>query len=210
MVNDTSSASGAEAPPALVPVHPEPIVANPLAMRWVVPPDVLDFVGGTARVPAALQALVDDHTIDSLRVEATAVVTTLSPGSSWRAEGERVRGALQTALAQPARWQALHHSDPDDVLRAAVAEVIAGDVGEYVRSHGGQIELVDVCDGRVRVRLNGACTHCPASRITLGDRFETALRARCPSLVSVTQTSDAVNLPVENRRRLPMVFSRRS
>lgn len=198
-----------DAAPALVPVHPQPVASNPSAMPWVVPPEVLDFVGATARVPVALQAVVDDGTIDTLVPEAAAVVATLHPCRSWRADRERMRSALQAALAQPAQWRALHQGDRDEVLRTAVGEVIVSDVGDYVRSHEGQIELVDVCDGRVRVRPNGACAHCPASCLTLGERFETAVRAPCPSLVSVTSTSDAVDLPVEGRRRLSLALARR-
>ncbi len=139
----------------------------------------------------------------------------LRPGLSWRRDGAAVRTALQAALAQPEHWQPAHEGTPDDVLRMAVVEVIDGDVGDYVRSHGGQIELVDVQDGDVRVRMNGACTHCPASRVTLGDRFEIAVQARYPQLRSVTSGgsggsgSDAAAPAVEGRRRLPLVFSRR-
>ena len=146
-------------------------------------------------------------------MEAAAVLLRLRPGLTWRRGGGAVRTALQAALAAPEQWLPAHEGTPDDVLRMAVIEVIHGDVGDYVRSHGGQIELVDVRDGDVRVRMNGACTHCPASRVTLGDRFETAVRARYPQLRSVTaggSDPDAAAPSAEGRRRLPLLFSRRS
>lgn len=194
--------------PALVPIHPEPVDGDAASMRWIVPPEVLGFVGATARLPEVLQSLLDDSTIETVMVAPAAVLVRLRPGFTWRRDGAAVRTALQNALAVPDQWRPVQESTADDVLRMAVQEVIDGDVGDYVRSHGGQIELIEVRDGDVRVRMNGACTHCPASRVTLGDRFETAVRARCPQLRSVTSGSDAVSVPVEGRRRLPLVFSR--
>lgn len=192
----------------LVPLHPEPVEGDALSMRWVVPPDVLGFVGATASLPEVLQSLLDSGTIESLGVEPAAVRVRLSSGHTWRRDGATVRTALQAALAVPEQWMPALPGTPDDVLRMAVLEVIDGDVGDYVRSHGGQIELVDVHDGDVRVRMNGACSHCPASRVTLGDRFETAVRARCPQLRSVISGSDPVSLPVGGRRRLPLALTR--
>jgi len=66
--------------------------------------------------------------------------------------------------------------------RMAVEQVIAGDVGDFVRGHGGRISLVGVDDGRVEVALGGACSHCPASELTLTERFEVVVRARCPEV----------------------------
>ena len=200
---------------SLVPLHPEPVEGDALSMRWMVPPDVLSFVGATAGLPDALQSLVDDTTIEDLTVEPAAVLVRLRAGLTWRRHGAAVRTALQAALAVPEQWSPAQAGTPDDVLRMAVVEVIDGDVGDYVRSHGGHIELVDVRDGDVTVRMNGACSHCPSSRVTLGDRFETAVRARYPQLRSVTSGgfggSDEVGVspPAEGRRRLPLVFSRR-
>ncbi len=204
--------------PALVPIHPEPVYGDALSMRWIVPPDVLGFVGATTRLPETLQSLLDGSTIETLMVEPAAVLVRLRSGLTWRRDGAAVRTALQAALGFPEQWLPAQEGTPDDVLRMAVREVIDGDVGGYVRSHGGQIELVDVLDGDVRVRMNGACTHCPASRVTLGDRFENAVRARYPQLRSVTSVTsaasgssvtDAAAPPAEGRRRLPLVFSRR-
>ncbi len=42
--------------------------------------------------------------------------------------------------------------------------------------------MLSVADGVVRVSLSGACSHCPASDLTLTGRMETAIRARCPWL----------------------------
>ncbi len=174
------------ASPALVPVHPEAVSGDPLALRWVAATGALGFVGEPTRMPSTLTALVLEGALVAVSVTPTAVVTRLGGGRTWRAEGGRVRDALQAALADPAGWAAPSDATPDDALRMAVEEVVAGDVGAYVRSHGGDIELVSVSDGRVEVRMTGTCTHCPAADETLGGRFETALRALHPQVREVT------------------------
>lgn len=70
-------------------------------------------------------------------------------------------------------------------MAMAAAQVVAGDVGGYIRSHGGEISVVGVADGEVEVKLSGSCSHCPAAELTLADRFETALRERYPALRGV-------------------------
>ena len=193
--------------PALVPVHPEAVEGDPRTLRWVAPVGVLGFVGVPAAVPTALAALLADGTLERVSLTPTAVLTSAGPGRSWRTEGGRVRDALQTALADPSGWAAPADASPDDALRMAVQEVVAGDVGAYVRSHGGDIELVSAQDGRVEVRMSGTCTHCPAADDTLSGRFESALRALHPQVVEVTARLGA-DLP-PGARRLPIFPVRR-
>src|SRR5262245_52774113 len=40
-------------------------------------------------------------------------------------------------------------------------------VRPYLRSHGGDVELLDVAHGIVRLRLAGSCNGCPSSTATL-------------------------------------------
>ena len=171
--------------PAPVPVHPEAVPDDATALRWVMPAGTLAFVGVPAALPGPLQVLLDDGTLDGVRVEPDAVRLTIGGARSWRAEGGRVREALQLGLAEPDAWAAAGEADADDVLRMAVEQVIAGDVGDYVRGHGGRIALLSVSAGRVEVSLGGACSHCPASDVTLTHRFENAVRARCPEVVEI-------------------------
>jgi Fe-S cluster biogenesis protein NfuA len=71
------------------------------------------------------------------------------------------------------------------LLREAAGAVLAGEFGEYVRSHRGRVEVLDVRGGIVSIRFHDACHGCPAAAITMQVRFERELRARCPILVSV-------------------------
>ncbi len=55
-----------------------------------------------------------------------------------------------------------------------------------LQADGGDIELIDVMeDGTVLVRLQGACSGCPMSQITLKQGVETYLKEQVPEILSV-------------------------
>ncbi len=54
-----------------------------------------------------------------------------------------------------------------------------------LQADGGNIELVDVTDGVVKVRLTGACGGCPMSQMTLKMGVERALKEQVPEVKSV-------------------------
>ncbi len=169
----------------MIPIHPERIPDDPETLRWVIPAGTLPFVGEPATSPAGLQDLITAEVIRLVTVEPCAVRIVLCNGRSWRRDGAAVRSALQAALATPTQWRPRVAGTSDDVLRAAATEVLEGEVGDYIRSHGGLLEVVDISDGRLQVAFSGTCAHCPASDITLTHRFEDAVRERFPALVGV-------------------------
>lgn len=57
----------------------------------------------------------------------------------------------------------------------------------FLLRDGGDVELVDVEDGIVRLRLMGACGNCPSSTITLKAGIERALMAEVPGITEIEQ-----------------------
>ena len=54
-----------------------------------------------------------------------------------------------------------------------------------LQADGGDVELVDVQDGIVKVRLKGACAGCPMSQMTLKNGIESYLKQVVPDVKSV-------------------------
>ena len=54
-----------------------------------------------------------------------------------------------------------------------------------LQADGGDVELVDVEDGVVKVRLKGACAGCPMSQMTLKNGIEALLKKEIPEIKSV-------------------------
>ncbi len=50
---------------------------------------------------------------------------------------------------------------------------------------GGNVELVDVNDGTVKVKLTGACAGCPMSTMTLKMGIEQTLKQEIPEVKEV-------------------------
>ena len=57
----------------------------------------------------------------------------------------------------------------------------------FLLRDGGDVELVDVEEGIVKLRLMGACGRCPSSTITLKAGIERALIEEVPGIVEVEQ-----------------------
>jgi len=54
-----------------------------------------------------------------------------------------------------------------------------------LEADGGNIELIDVTDGVVKVKLTGACAGCPMSTITLKNGIERILKQQIPEIKEV-------------------------
>ncbi len=54
-----------------------------------------------------------------------------------------------------------------------------------LQADGGDVELVDVEGGVVKVRLTGACGGCPMATITLKNGIEALLKEEVPSVERV-------------------------
>jgi len=58
-----------------------------------------------------------------------------------------------------------------------------------LKQDGGDVELVDIEEGVVKVRLQGACAGCAMSQITLKEGIEKLLKNEIPEVKSVENIS---------------------
>ncbi|WP_126429783.1 NifU family protein [Brevibacillus marinus] len=66
-------------------------------------------------------------------------------------------------------------------------EEVLSKLRPFLQRDGGDVELVDVEDGIVKLRLMGACGSCPSSTITLKAGIERALFEEVPGIKEVQQ-----------------------
>ncbi len=75
----------------------------------------------------------------------------------------------------------LHPLDLEARVRKALEEV-----KPRLGLHGGSVEFVSVTDeGAVRIKLEGNCSGCPSSRVTLHSTIEEELYAAAPDITSL-------------------------
>jgi NFU1 iron-sulfur cluster scaffold homolog, mitochondrial len=70
----------------------------------------------------------------------------------------------------------------DTVLKERVARALAEEVGPALAMDGTAIEVLDVSDGVVRVRLGGVCGSCPSSIMAAIMGIEQELRRLIPEV----------------------------
>ena len=69
-------------------------------------------------------------------------------------------------------------------MKPEVEKVLAT-IRPALQADGGDVELVDVVGGVVKVRLKGACNGCPMAAMTLKGGIEAALKERIPAVERV-------------------------
>jgi Fe-S cluster biogenesis protein NfuA/nitrite reductase/ring-hydroxylating ferredoxin subunit len=77
----------------------------------------------------------------------------------------------------------VHGLHPHDVERR-VSDALDS-VRPYLGSHGGDVSLLGVDDGVVRLQFQGSCKSCPSSAVTLELAVEDAVRAAAPEISSI-------------------------
>ena len=106
-------------------------------------------------------------------------------------------GALAAAFAGDelvSHLLLLHDLHPVPV-EERVARALA-DVRPYLQSHGGDVELLTVDAGVVRVRLQGSCDGCPSSAMTLRLAIEDAVSKAAPDVDRVEADGVVAPRPV--------------
>ncbi|ACT03466.1 MULTISPECIES: NifU family protein [Paenibacillus] len=77
-------------------------------------------------------------------------------------------------------------SQAQDTMYDEVLDVL-DKLRPFLQRDGGDVELVDVEDGIVKLRLMGACGSCPSSTITLKAGIERALLEEVEGVQEVVQ-----------------------
>jgi Fe-S cluster biogenesis protein NfuA/nitrite reductase/ring-hydroxylating ferredoxin subunit len=115
--------------------------------------------------------------------------------------GESLPGALASdeLVSHLLLVHDLHPVALDTRVRGALEEV-----RPYLESHGGDVELLSVEDGVVRLRLEGSCSGCPASSATLKLAIEEAIRAAAPEVEAVEAEGVAEPTPSPTLIQLPV------
>jgi Fe-S cluster biogenesis protein NfuA len=101
-------------------------------------------------------------------------------------------GTLADALAADelvAHLLLLHGLHPVPLERR-VGEALA-EVRPYLESHGGNVELLGIEEGVVRLQLQGSCSGCPSSAVTLKLAVEEAIHKAAPDVEEIVAVDAA-------------------
>jgi Fe-S cluster biogenesis protein NfuA len=75
-------------------------------------------------------------------------------------------------------------TEMSETVEQKVQEALA-EIKPQIQADGGDIELVAVENGTVKVRLQGACVGCPMSALTLKAGVERIIKSKVPEIQRV-------------------------
>jgi Fe-S cluster biogenesis protein NfuA len=108
-----------------------------------------------------------------------------------KAVGQAIRAALagghQAVVTKPA---AAGSATADDALYERVADLFESQVNPMVARHGGRVELIDVQDAVVMVRMGGGCQGCGMADVTLRQGIEAMLQQQVPEVKGIVDITD--------------------
>jgi Fe-S cluster biogenesis protein NfuA/nitrite reductase/ring-hydroxylating ferredoxin subunit len=96
----------------------------------------------------------------------------------------------------------LHPQPLEDRVRMALDEV-----RPYLESHGGDVELLAIDEGIVRLRMQGSCSGCPSSTVTLKLAIEDAIHKAAPDVEGI-EAEGTVEEPAAPASLLQIELSR--
>lgn len=137
-------------------------------------------------IPGVTEVIVSGSTV-------TVVKDTPTP---WQALGKSVgaaiRAALSTGVPPIAEKAPTTGAAPfsDDELYQRVNDLFEQEVNPMVARHGGRVELIDVQDAVVMLRMSGGCQGCGMASVTLRQGIEGALHKSIPEVQGIVDVTD--------------------
>jgi Fe-S cluster biogenesis protein NfuA len=169
-------------------------------------PDARDFQSKLQRLEALLreaEELPDPAARECMRQVVRAVLDLHATGLE-RLIGQLDAATLDACVADDVTaglllLHGLHPLDTETRVRQALDQV-----RPYLRSHGGGVELLDISDGVVRLRLEGSCDGCPSSAATMAQTVEEAILAKAPDVTAV-ELDGIADIPPAGANGRPLV-----
>jgi Fe-S cluster biogenesis protein NfuA len=147
-----------------------------------------------ARGTPVAEAVLAVPGIDEVVVSGRTLTVVRGGDAGWQELEEPVRYAIASALegieSQPRAPTVAVQDLDDDEMFALVEEVFERDVNPAVARHGGRVELIDVQDHRVILRMMGGCQGCGMANVTLRQGIEASLRRMIPALRGIEDITD--------------------
>lgn len=135
--------------------------------------------------------------VTEVMVSGEAVTVTKASEAPWQAVGKAVGAAIRETLrgAVPAVAAAAPRptgpeGPGDDELYERVADLFEREVNPMVARHGGVVELIDVQEAVVMLRMGGGCQGCGMASVTLRQGIEGVLAQYIPEVKAVVDITD--------------------
>ncbi|PYO97525.1 MAG: thioredoxin [Gemmatimonadetes bacterium] len=133
--------------------------------------------------------------VSEVIVSGNLVTVVKRSPAPWPVVGKAVGQAIRAALAGGQQAVVAKPVVPgtataDDALYERVADLFESQVNPMVARHGGRVELIDVQDAVVMVRMGGGCQGCGMADVTLRQGIEGMLHQYVPEVKGIVDITD--------------------
>ncbi len=134
--------------------------------------------------------------VRELIVSGNLVTVVKESAEAWQVAGKAVGAAIRQALSsdvpaiadrRPATGAA---RVSDDELYERVNDLFDQQVNPMVARHGGRVELIDVQESIVMLRMSGGCQGCGMASVTLRQGIEGMLTQYLPEVQGIVDITD--------------------
>jgi Fe-S cluster biogenesis protein NfuA len=147
-----------------------------------------------ARGEPVAEAILSVAGVQEAIFEGNSVLVLRRQDFDWGDLEERVGYALGAALSARAGGSepaiAPGETLDDERIFGIVERVLERDINPAVAQHGGKVELLDVQDRQVVVRMMGGCQGCGMANVTLRQGIEAQLKRLIPGLAGIVDITD--------------------
>ena len=167
--------------------------------KFVLSRSVGDFIGqkytsqaeaADSGVAAALLEIPGILEVEIFGNEVTAVKGDDAPDWTLIEPGVYRAVNIENELPNEAEGGASDSPKADEVTFNLVDQMFRTHINPALGGHGGSVELIDVQDGIVTVRMMGGCQGCGMARVTLQEGVEATLKQAIPAVKGVRDITD--------------------
>jgi Fe-S cluster biogenesis protein NfuA len=137
--------------------------------------------------------LFDISGVSSVLISHDQVTVNKGDQEPWQVVGRQVGAAIREHIqsGEEAVSNAARRTlPPADVIRDKIEDVLDREINPAVAAHGGVVQLIDVQDNNVFIRMGGGCQGCGMASVTLRHGVEAAIRRVAPEVGAILDTTD--------------------
>lgn len=147
----------------------------------------------SAEVSPLAAALFGIEDVTMVKVAGSDVTLTKKTPENWRPVAARAAELLRAHLRSgaPAVTGELKETRlPDESIRSKVQDLFDLQINPALATHGGFVELLDVKDAKVFIKMGGGCQGCGMADVTLRQGIEGSIRRELPDVEDIVDATD--------------------
>lgn len=139
------------------------------------------------------EKLFSIENVTAVRVSGNDVTVTKQGQETWRPVTGKIAAVIRDHLksGEPAvSKDYVLNLLSDEEVKSKILEILDVEINPAVAAHGGVVDLLDVKDNKIYIRMGGGCQGCGMADVTLRQGIEVAIRQVLPQVGDILDVTD--------------------